>query len=361
MARQLKKKPAVEVDTFDTLSVGDSSVKGVQKRAIEAFNAVPLLPKMAFDLAHAGHPLVSWATTAMAMVKAAFSEASLEHIRDYDPDLIVSTQAEAGALLSHWKRQGEIEAPIHSISTDHLGDVRWAHDQIEHYYVGNEMMVDDLKRCGVPPEKITVTGLPTREEFGQPVADPKQLRNELGLDPEELTVLISGGGLGSQPYAELAQAFRDYRGIRLVCITAKNEQAKEDLDALELGHVTALGFVDNMSDWVKASDVVVAKPGGLSTAELLAAGKPMLIHNPYPGMEQAQAARLEDMGVGFQCLDPYHVAYTVDGLMTNEEERKKTSAKVAAHGKPNAASDIADLVIERARAYQSSRQEVALS
>lgn len=355
LAQALEKRDDVEVESFDTLSVSDSSVRGTQKGLIQAFNAIPGLPRYTFELALKGNPLIRTITSTLGALKANFSGEALEHIQDFNPDLIISTQAEASAMLNHWKKNGSLEAPLQSVSTDHLGDARWVHDQVEKYYVANPKMVEDLGNSGVPAERVAVTGMPTREEFGRP-ADGAEMKRELGLDPDTPTLLVSGGGLGSQPYEEIVEALgqRPYP-MQVICVCAKNEEAREALEARPPnGSVTvkALGFVDNMSDWVKASDVVVTKPGGLSTSEILAAGKPMVIHNPYPGMEEAQAERLQEMGVAFLAGNPEQLADQVGELFCSDELRASTASKVAAVGRPGASEEIAELAVERARSYR---------
>lgn len=336
----LEELPNVQAESFNTLSTSSETVTAGQKRLFDLVTKkVPKLRRWGFELAIKGSALPCWLGTQCLKVKAAFSPEALEHIQDFQPDIIVSTHSQTNAMLSHWKGREQIQAPVHSVPTDFLAHRMWAQKNIDHYYVAAPGVAEDLQNFGVAGDRVTVTGIPIKPSFAHPTPPPAE---DLGLDPNLSTVVITGGSLGLQPYAKLVQALneRPYP-MQIVCITGKNQKALDELEELKSSSrhpLIARGFVDNMQDWLGACDTVITKPGGLTCSEILALGKPMVLLNPCPGMEEHQAERLTETGVCFSTQDVGEAAATVEDLLA----RKVTAAS---QGRPDSAYAVAEQLV----------------
>ncbi len=350
LVKELQKHPGVEAESFDMLSVCSESTRASQKKAVQRFESHETLARWAYELALQGNPLIGMVHSAQNQWKAWMSPEALDYIKDYKPDLIVSTHEQATGLVDIWKADGEITAPLVNVHTDHLADMRWVQDSVEHYFVANETMREDLGKFGVDPSRVSVTGIPIREEFGQP-AEPG-LDFKLGLDPKLPTVLIMGGGLGLQPYTRQVDALeRQPYPMQIVCITGTNQEAYDELKARQGGthplHV--LPSVKNMPEWLKAADVVVSKAGGLTTSEILATGKPMILYNPRLGLSVNQSNRLESIGVASIARSGDEMASQVVGYLSNEARIAQVAEAMAKASKPNAARDIAAELVKLGR------------
>lgn len=344
----LKEHPGVQAESFDMLSVCSESTRASQKKAVQRFERHEKLARWAYEAALAGNPLIGALHDVQNQWKAWMSPQALKYIQDYQPDLIVSTHEQASGLLDIWKSDGEISAPLVNVHTDHLADMRWVQGNIEHYYVANETMREDLARFGVEPQQVTVTGIPIRPEFGE--APAPGLDEKLGLDPKLPTVLIMGGGLGLQPYSRQVDALeRQPFPMQIVCITGANQEAFEELKARQAGEhpLHVLPAVKNMPDWLKAADVVVSKAGGLTTSEILAAGKPMILYNPRLGLSVNQSNRLESMGVASIARSGDEMASQVTGYLSDQGRIAEVADAMAKASKPEAARTLAGEILSR--------------
>ena len=337
LVKALEEHPGVVAESFDTLTVSSPKVRETQKSAISKLEKIPGLARWAYEAACKGNPLVGLAQVGLMALKAHHSPEALAHIQEFGPDLIVSTQAEASHMLAHWQRTGKLEAPLWSVLTDHVADGRWVNSRVDRYFVANEPMVGELERLGVEPERVAVSGIPI------PVAPESdescaELRGRLGLKPDMATVLITGGGLGGQPFELLVEEMGKLPFPKqIVCITGTNAEARRGLEAMGREDLIVTGKVSNMGEWMRAADVVVTKAGGLSTSEIQALGKPMVIHRPISGLAVGNSERLVEIGSALIGRDVADTAAQTEALLADP--------RPARGGRPRAAEDVAEEIV----------------
>lgn len=228
----------------------------------------------------------------------------LKTIKDADPSVIVSTFPLAAGAVSRLKEHGYIDVPTVTVITDHTYHSSWIHDNTDRYIISSEYVKEDLQSLGVPKEKIAVTGIPIRPEFCQNLSvDP--LRNKHGINPSIPVVLIMGGGVGIiGDGSTTVRALEELEEkVQIIVVCGYNDKLKKQLSK-ELRNskhkVILLGHVDYIHELMAISDMLITKPGGLTTSEAVASQLPMLLFKPLPGQEQDNAKLLTDLGVAFQ-------------------------------------------------------------
>ncbi|MBI3928009.1 MAG: glycosyltransferase [Armatimonadetes bacterium] len=101
-----------------------------------------------------------------------------------------------------------------------------------------------------------------------------------------------------------------------------------------------------MEDYLRACDVLISNPGGLTASESLALGKPMVVLRPVPGMEAHQTARLEQTGAVFAALDPDGAADRVVDSLQDQALRVRIGQGVRQNGHPDSARQVAARLLE---------------
>ncbi|WP_284643595.1 MGDG synthase family glycosyltransferase [Paenibacillus silviterrae] len=218
-------------------------------------------------------------------------------------DEIVCTFPLAAAAVSLLKDKGLCGLPLITVITDHTDHSLWIHPHTDAYLVGSPQVKSALVRLGIEPSHVTVTGIPLRQRFCA-VPDREGLRAAFGLPSDARVALVMGGGcglLGDLVREQLLLAAKREAALRLVMVCGRNEsyrkQLEEEVQLLRIGdRVRVLGFVADIHQWMAVSDVLVTKPGGLTTAEALAMKLPMLLTKPIPGQEEDNARFLEQTG-----------------------------------------------------------------
>jgi processive 1,2-diacylglycerol beta-glucosyltransferase len=160
---------------------------------------------------------------------------------------------------------------------------------------------------------------------------------------------LIGGGLGLGPILETAEALTTLEGpIQLVIIAGKNRKLEDSARTLASRSsipIHVRGLVENIWDYMKTADLVISKPGGLSCAEILAVGVPLIALAPIPGQEQANCDALVKEGVAIQAPSA-EAAYTaVEQLLMSPQLRQEMSLAATRLGRPNAARKAAQLVL----------------
>lgn len=220
------------------------------------------------------------------------------------PSVIVSTFPSAAAAVSLMKRKGLTRLPSVTIITDHTDHSLWLHPATDLYLVGSERVRQAMLAKGVPSGSIAVTGIPVRPVFNQE-RDKAALREKYGIDNNAFVALIMGGGWGmiDPSVAEMLQSQRLTSNVQFVIMCGRNDKLRSGLqeEFHGRGDVLVKGYTDAMHEWMALSDVLLTKPGGLTTSEALASGLPMLLFEPRLGQERDNADYLTGIGAALEC------------------------------------------------------------
>jgi processive 1,2-diacylglycerol beta-glucosyltransferase len=275
-----------------------------------------------------------------------------ERVRRERPDLILAMHPIACGLAAALGRRREFDIPLVAVLTDFDGHPAWIGRGIDLYLAPTDEVAAELRERGLETGRVAVTGIPLRLPFERLRAEAPD-RARLGLARDRFTILLLGGGLGLGPIAEAAQALCRLKGpIQLVVIAGSNRELETSARQLATRaplpvHVT--GQVENIWDYMSAADLAVGKPGGLTCAELLAAGVPMVALAPLPGQERANAAALARAGVLVQADDAEAALRVVEKLLLAPARREEMRQAALRLGRPDSARAAVRAVLELVR------------
>ncbi|MFN2321595.1 MAG: glycosyltransferase [Trueperaceae bacterium] len=316
-----------------------------------------------FDLVRTAPDLVDWlgkrldvsreAKTRQARLRARLTRLISYHLpRQLDafrPDLIVHTHFLGAEILSTRKRSQGV--PQVEVLTDFLVHGLHLHPLMRRYYVAHEELAVHLRAVGVAADKVRITGIPIDARFTD-LPTRSAARAALGLDPDRDVLLIMAGGMEAKVTAEMLRQLRSLPWpLTVVAITGRSETLRHRLtDAVDdsdgLVRFRVLGYSQEVPTWMAAADLLAGKPGGLTTSEALAAGLPFAVVQPYPLQEEANANFLVEGGAGMR-IDPLTTfGYKVQRFLGSHERRAAMARAARALGRPRAAADVADDVIE---------------
>lgn len=224
---------------------------------------------------------------------------------EVQPTVVVSTFPPAAAAMSLLKSRGWARLPLVTIITDHTDHSYWIHPYTDHYLVGSPAVKQALGRLHIPERCITVTGIPVRPQFCCEY-DRSALAARHRLDPARKTVLIMGGGcglIGGELSGMINARELFAEPLQFIIVCGRNQKVY-DRFAEELKdsphRIVLTGFVEHIHEFMAISDLIVTKPGGLTSSEAVAMSIPMLLYKPLPGQEQDNAAVLTEAGVAVE-------------------------------------------------------------
>lgn len=216
----------------------------------------------------------------------------------HQPDLLVFTHPFPCSAAAYLRRIGVIHLPIVAQLTDFSVHRLWVYDEVDEYCLATETMQQELLTQAIPPNRLTVTGIPIAAKFGNKV-NPTILKTELGLNPSFPVLLIMGGGLGLGAIPEIVRELDKLSlPINLVIPVGQNHRLAEEIATLQFRHpTTVLPYTDHIPELMAAADIIITNPGGLTCAEAMLMELPMVFFRPLPGQEEDNALYLVGQGV----------------------------------------------------------------
>jgi processive 1,2-diacylglycerol beta-glucosyltransferase len=225
----------------------------------------------------------------------------------------------------------------------------WLYRQVEHYFVAMEETQAHLTELGIPGQTITVSGIPIDPVFAL-AKDKGQMRSRYGLAPDLPTVLVSAGGFGVGPVDQLVQSLgRMSHPTQVIAICGRNEALKTRMEQLIQALPTSskvrihpVGYTKEMDEYMAASDLVLGKPGGLTTSEALARGLGLVIVHPIQGQEERNSDHLLEEGAAIRCNNLPVLGWKIDRLLDEPDRLARLQANARRLGRPRAALDIVE-------------------
>lgn len=272
----------------------------------------------------------------------------ISFLQSSQADAVISTHFLPYTSISSELLRGNIKIPFFAATTDFDVHRYWVDPMVRQYFVFHRESAWQLQSKGVEPHRISVTGIPVMKEFG--VRGNKQsIRTSLGMKKNAFTVLVLSGGFGVGRVHDILQrttnalAGNPEKEFNLLIVCGRNEALRMEMERVQFpANITTrvFGFVNNIYDLMDASDVLISKSGGLTSAEAMAKGLPMIIVDPIPGQESKNALIIVEQGAGWQALDYDNLQYKLDRVIKNPDLLAAARKAAARLGKPHAARDI---------------------
>lgn len=263
-------------------------------------------------------------------------------------DRIVCTHFLPAEIIANRCAKGEMSTPHFTVTTDFETHRLWVHQPCDHYFTATEEGKAYLASCGVPAGDITVAGIPIHPLFSQPKERAACIRNQ-GLSGDRPIVLQLAGGFGVGPIKKILDGILSLETpVEVAVVCGRNAQLKKDLDRRRppgRHRLKVIGFTDQMDELLAAADVVLSKPGGLTTSEVLARGAAMAIINPIPGQEFRNSDYLLENGAAIKINNVATLPMKLEALLRDPDRLSALKANARRLGRPQAAFDVARFVL----------------
>ena len=265
-------------------------------------------------------------------------------------DAVVNTHFLPAEVIARLKRKAKpANYPQFTVVTDVDAHGLWVNDPTDHYFVATEDARLSLERFGVDKPRITVTGIPIHTRFTKPVPQATA-RTKHNLSTDRPVVLLLAGGFGLGPIEQLFEnALRVTKPVHICVVAGKNAKLKASLEKIPippLHKATILGFTTDMDELMAAADLVVTKPGGLTTSEALARGAAIAVVNPIPGQESRNSDFLLENGAAVKIHHAAALTHKLEQLLEDPAKLARLRQNAKALGKPDAGARIASAVLQ---------------
>lgn len=279
-----------------------------------------------------------------------------KYFKELQPDAVICTHFMPLEILSAAIEEGKTSVPLYCVVTDFAVHSLWLMKNVERYYVANEESKRYLVRHGQFGESVECTGIPIDPIFSKSLAS-EEAKALLGLDRNLPAVLILGGGFGVGPTAQLLRSFEHIGpDCQIMVVAGKNQDMQREAEAIGKTlriPVKVFGFVNNIHELMDAADLIISKPGGLTTCEVLAKHKPLVIIDPIPGQEQRNCEYLLEIGAAVRLYDIDDAPYKIEELLDDKTRMRQMAANAEKAARPRAAFDILQDIITGLKSKQN--------
>ena len=277
-----------------------------------------------------------------------------EYLKEKDFDLLVATHFQNIHALAIAKKKANLNTPLVGITTDPFdANAMWAQPNVDEMIVSSDIAKNKLIRHGVAAEKISIFGYPLGKQFIEIDKSKAEAREELGLEPKQLTILQSAGGegIGGQLEGFVEAVLEADLDIQYIIACGRNTDLQNKLIEKAKQYngktkILAQGFINNMATWITASDLILGKAGAASTFEPLALGRP-IFHTSYASFnEKTNIDWCLEQGIGKYIPEPRQLVEVLQKYLANKSELSSLEEKIAALNIKPGTLDIAKHLVE---------------
>ena len=269
------------------------------------------------------------------------------YLRDFAPDVVIATEVGTCELAAMYKRESHANFLLVGLELMDFNRA-WIQPEVDLFLTTHVDLAAELVAEGASAAKVVTTGQPIDPLFAS-LPDRRTARDKLGIKPDAVQLLILFGGTGhGNPERILAEVAKVQHPHEIVLVTGRNQRLEKRLRKRfgSLPHVRVLGWVDNMQEWMVASDLMISKPGGGTLNEGFACGLPMLAFDPLPGNEERTCRWIEKWGAGIWIEKPEDLAPKIQSLLADPAQLAALRHKAGALARPYAARDGALAILD---------------
>ena len=337
-----RKSTAVNVSLVDLFPGGEG--KGWLQNVFSTFSSM-IFPNLYTAIWNRG--ALSWLYHA-AVILSPNSKRIVRVLDQQKPQIVICTHTFPCSVVANWKVKKNSDVLLAAIATDFAFHNYWPSSNVDLYFSPTQSASLDLMSRGISSEKIFT--------FGIPVSYQETWRSNTSNRQKKVMIIF-----GSRANASYKNLFSYLKNLLIQIKNAENanvvwslvfgtNERWKDLAELNLGKrqdVQIFGYVNNIAEVIGDADIVVTKPGGLTLAEILAYGKPVILMGYGSGQEFSNSKFLIRNQCGLAITNPKGLFASILQLVNDQERLSKLTQNSLTIGKPNAADDVASIVLKR--------------
>ena len=326
----LERDPALHVEHVDVLEFAPAWLRAAYRDGFELLAArAPGVWREIYHLTDgAGTDVPHWGPLAHRFLFPEFDRV----VRSRRWDACVATHFLPAQLVAR-----RPERPRFGMVVTDFGLHRyWAQPGVDQYFVATEELARQV-RSRVRGTRADASGIPVRTDLLDAPTRAEAVAR-LGLDPSRPVVVAMGGGLGIG-VTGLALGAVAGGATQVVALCGRSDAARATLGGAP--GVRAVGYVPDVRPYLAAADFLVTKPGGVTTSEALALGRPLVLASPIPGHEEENRRVVVRAGAALSADTPEEIAAAVRELLERPAVRDSMARAARRIGRPHAARAIA--------------------
>lgn len=245
-------------------------------------------------------------------------------------DLIICTHMYPGMMITLLKEEGAALPPSILVTTDYSCIPFETQADCDYTCIAAPQIADEFLKWHLDPCEVIPLGIPVDPSFEVSVSK-KEIRRKLSLPPDKTILLLGSGSMGfssvSEGFDQLGAFLGRHSDVMMVVMCGHSEEMLSKIRELNHPQIIGVPFLNDVYDYLHACDIYITKPGGLSITEAVAAGKPLLLISPIPGVETANAEFFERKNMAFYARKPEEIVPFLEQLLNPQIVRAMIMAQ----------------------------------
>ena len=339
----LDTREGVDIRILDVLDIGRQKSGFYGGLYDGVVNRVPWFFGALYSLAE--HITSSKRHSPIYMMNTLYTGAFRKMIEEQKPDVIVCPHMFSAHSVTRLIEKHGLKVPTVGILTDYTCSPFWEEMRLDRSIVANQAVADECAAKGMDRNRLVPTGIPVSARFNRKI--PKAEARAAFKIKKETVFAVMGGSMGYGKITELsAELARRRPDAEIIAVCGTNAAVYGKTRSIE--NVTALQFIDNVDVLMDAADVVLTKPGGLSTTEAMTKRVPLVITMPIPGGEARNAEHIAGLGMARSANTVKDACDAACALLADPRARQAMIEAQEKNCSVNAARDAGELIIELA-------------
>ena len=263
----------------------------------------------------------------------------LEFIKKNNYDIVVCPHLFPAMAITYIKKCG-YDITLINVATDYAYIPFWNETSPDYFVVPHKSLRRDFIKRGINRKILLPFGIPVSTSF-------QKKESFLHLKKDKPTVLVTSGSMGFGNVKDIVKSILKNIDCYVVVICGNNKMLKEKLMNIKNPNLTICGFIDNMNDYINECDVVLTKPGGLTSTEVAVLNKPIIHISPIPGVENYNANFFLNNHLSIVCNSTDEIVENTKVLLENKDLQRELieNQKKVIH--KNSAKKLVDFVKEK--------------
>lgn len=269
-----------------------------------------------------------------------------KYIIENNYNYIITTHLFPAEALTAIKKEHPIK--FIAVATDYVCIPFWEETDPDYLIIPSKELEEDFVIKGIPREKLIPLGIPVAKAYSGKYEKDK-CKQELNLNKNEKYTLILTGSMGFGNIMDmLKEMLEKIDNINFIIATGKNKKLLDKINATYKGNsrILAIPFTTKLDLYMKSSEIILTKPGGLTTTEIAVMNKPFIHTNPIPGCENYNANFFEERNMSIKCTTLNEIITSTKNLLENEKLQNKMINNQIKYINKNASKEIAEFIIK---------------
>lgn len=285
-----------------------------------------------------------------------------KYLEEIKPDVVINTYPVLAMPILY--KKGKTQIPCYTVITDYGIHSQWIDPGVLKYFVGSESIKEEITQQGVAPDKIIVTGIPVCIECE--TVDMNLFRNKYGLVNSELpivTVLAGANGVLTNLDTTCRTLYSMKPEAQFIIVCGKNKNLKENLEIATQKYrdrIKIFGFVDNLHEVMKGSDIVVSKAGGITTTEALNIGVPLIVYGSPAGQEKENTKFLLIKRCAHHASNINQLAEILAKLLNDKSILEQMKESTSIVSKPNGCTDLVKHILKDLNDQHNTEEPIGI-